>query len=354
MKICLLADIHFGVRGNSVEFHNYFNRFYHNTFFPYLLENNITTVIQFGDVFDSRKQINLQTLHLAKQYFFNKLQEYNIQLHIILGNHCTFFKNSLSINSPELLLNEYSNVTIHNTFSTLDFDGTTIDLVPWLCSENESALLTAISQSKSPICCGHFEFSNFNMDSNSVCATGLDHKKLARYDQVFSGHFHTKSTKDNVLYLGTPVELTWSDYNDSKGFHIFDTTTRDLLFIQNPYRMFMKFTYDDLEQDFSYYEGFDFSKYQNCYVKVMVINKTVPYLFDKVLDQLTAAGPLDVSIIENLAGFVDEEDTVDESKNTIELLHEFIDNQELTVDSDKLKNIMQEIYMEALTMEKTS
>lgn len=351
MNLALLSDIHFGVRGNSTEFHNYFDKFYSEIFFPYLLQNDINTIIQFGDVFDARRQINLQTIYLAKQYFFNKIRDYNINLHIILGNHCSYFKNSLHINSPELLLNEYSNISIHKTFTTVNFDGTVIDFVPWICTENEHDILTNIKKSKSPICCGHFELSNFHMDTINVCAEGLSHKKLARYDQVFSGHFHTKSTKDNILYLGTPTELTWSDYNDPKGFHILDTNTRNLTFIQNPFKMFAKLIYDDSEQDFTSYETFDFTQYKNCYVKVVVINKTNPYLFDKVIDTLNTHEPLDISIIEDLSKFIEDETLVDESKNTLELLHEFIDNQELTVDSDKLKNIMQEIYLEALNQQ---
>jgi len=354
MKLCLLSDLHFGIRGNSIDFHNYFERFYQDVFFPYLNQNNIKTIIQFGDVFDSRRQINLQTLYLSKKYFFNPLREHNIQLHIILGNHCSFFKNSLEINSPELLLNEYSNITVHKSFTTFDFAGTAIDFVPWICSENESTLLTQIQNSKSTICCGHFELSNFHMDTINVCAEGMDHKVLSRYEQVFSGHFHTKSTKDNILYLGTPLELTWSDYNDPKGFHIFDTESRDLTFIQNPYRMFRKLIYDDLEQDFTFFDSFDFTQFKNCYVKVVVLNKNNPYLFDKVLEMLNKESPLDVSIVENLAEYIDEENSVDESKNTLELLHEFIDHQELPVDPGKMKNIMQEIYLEALNLEKTS
>ena len=352
MKLCLLSDLHFGIRGNSIDFHNYFERFYTEVFFPYLEENNISTIIQFGDIFDSRRQINLQTLYLSKQYFFNQLKD--IDLHIILGNHCSYFKNSLEINSPELLLNEYPNITIHKNFTTISFDGTAIDFVPWICAENEFSILEQIQTSKSTICCGHFELSNFYMDTTNVCVEGMNHKLLSRYEYVFSGHFHTKSNKDNILYLGTPVELTWSDYNDPKGFHVFDTASRTLTFIQNPYKMFRKLIYDDTIQDFTFYESFDFSQFKNSYVKVVVVNKANPYLFDKVLESLNKESPLDVVVIENLSEYIDTENTVDESKNTLELLHEFIDHQELLVDSGKMKNFMQEIYLEALNLEKTA
>jgi DNA repair exonuclease SbcCD nuclease subunit len=73
MKIAILGDCHFGMRGDSLEFHNYYKKFYEEVFFPYLIENNIDTVFQMGDLFDRRKFINFNTLYLARQYFFDKL-----------------------------------------------------------------------------------------------------------------------------------------------------------------------------------------------------------------------------------------------------------------------------------------
>ena len=69
MKICLLGDTHFGMRGDSLEFHKYIKKFYDNIFFPYLIENKIDTVFQLGDLFDRRKFINFNSLYLCRKYF---------------------------------------------------------------------------------------------------------------------------------------------------------------------------------------------------------------------------------------------------------------------------------------------
>ena len=53
MKIALLNDTHFGCRNDSPAFMKYQNRFYEELFFPYLVYNNITTLIHLGDVVDS-------------------------------------------------------------------------------------------------------------------------------------------------------------------------------------------------------------------------------------------------------------------------------------------------------------
>jgi len=110
MKLCILGDTHFGARGDSLDFHNYFKKFYDDVFFPYLVENKINVVVQMGDLFDRRKFINFNSLYLSRKYFFDKLKENNINLYTLIGNHDVAFKNTLEVNSPSLLLNEYDNV----------------------------------------------------------------------------------------------------------------------------------------------------------------------------------------------------------------------------------------------------
>ena len=99
MQIALITDQHFGGKQDSQSFCDYIERFYTNQFFPHLKENNISTVIDLGDTFDRRKYVNFQTLHRVKQFYFDVLMENNIQLHSIVGNHSTYFRNTNSVNS---------------------------------------------------------------------------------------------------------------------------------------------------------------------------------------------------------------------------------------------------------------
>jgi len=107
MKIAILGDTHFGMRGDSIAFHNHYREFYTKTFFPYLVQNGITTIFQLGDLFDRRKYISFQSLALCRRYFFDQLVKHNIQCRVLLGNHDIFFKNTLEVNSPDLLLRDY-------------------------------------------------------------------------------------------------------------------------------------------------------------------------------------------------------------------------------------------------------
>jgi DNA repair exonuclease SbcCD nuclease subunit len=353
MKLCILGDTHFGARGDSLDFHKYFQKFYDEVFFPYLIENDIRVVFQMGDLFDRRKFINFNSLYLSRKYFFEKCERLGIQLHTLIGNHDVAYKNTLEINSPSLLLNEYNNIEIYEEFDTVEFDGVSIDVVPWICDDNVDDIFNRMKDSKAQICFGHFEIAGFEMDRGNVCESGIDKQSLSKYDVVLTGHFHHKSTDGNITYVGTPYEMTWADWNDPKGFHIFDTETREMNFVKNSFSMFHKITYDDGKTTFEDWKEYDFSKLKECYIKVVVLNKQNPFLFDHVIDSLYKAGVSDLSIVEDFTDVnVDlDQDIIDQAEDTITILSKYIDNLTLDVEPEKLKTLMRELYVEALNTE---
>lgn len=350
MKIVILGDTHFGMRGDSLDFHEHYKKFYENVFLPYLLKNDIKSVYQLGDLFDRRKFINFNSLYLSRKYFFNPLRDNKIELHTLLGNHDVAFKNTLEVNSSQQLLEGYENIKVYDEPVTIDIDGTLIDIIPWICADNENRISTFVKTSKSEICFGHFEIAGFEMDRGNPCHEGLDKEFLKRYDVVLSGHFHHKSSDGQITYVGTPGEMTWSDHNDDRGFHVFDTETRELTFIENPYKIFHKIVYDDNSQDFEYWKSYNFEQLKGSYVKIVVVNKQNAFMFDGVLDSLYAVTPADVSVVEDFSDIMteNEEEVIDQAEDTITILSKFIDGTEMNVDGDKLKNIMRELYIEAL------
>jgi UDP-2,3-diacylglucosamine pyrophosphatase LpxH len=354
-KIVILGDCHFGARGDSVDFLCYFEKFYTEVFFPYLLENNIKTVIQLGDLFERRKYINFNSLRAARRFFFSKFDEYGIKLITLLGNHDVSYKNTLQVNSATLLLNEYISIDIYDKFGTVEIEGVPVDIIPWLCEENILDILESIEASKSKICFGHFEIGGFEMDRGNIFKGGtIEKTKLRKYDMVISGHFHHKSDDGHIFYLGTPYEITWADYNDPRGFHVFDVDTRDMEFIRNPYQMFHKIEYDDSVQDLEYWNAFDFISKKDTYIKIITLNKKDHYLFDTVIDNFYKAGAYDIGIVEDFTKEEEvEADSVDQAEDTLTTLMKFIDSQKFDVNVEKLKRIMREIYIEALNVEKT-
>ncbi len=313
-------------------------------------------MVQLGDLFDRRKFINFNSLYLSRKYFFEKCERLGIRLHVLIGNHDVAYKNTLEVNSPSLLLNEYHNIEIYEEFDTVEFDGIEVDIVPWICDDNQEKIFSQMKESKSQICFGHFEIDGFEMDRGNIHHGGLDRKALSKYDVVLSGHFHHKSNGDNITYVGTPYEMTWSDYNDPKGFHIFDTEKREIEFIRNPFRMFHKIVYDDNEQEFDYWKNFDYSSLKETFVKIIVVNKQNPYMFDTVVDNLYKVGVSDVSVVEDFTDYSDTtitDEEIDQAEDTITIINKFVDVMKTDVNSNKLKNLLKEIYIEALNVEKT-
>ena len=349
MKIAILGDVHLGVRGDSIAFHEHYKKFYMETFFPYLLENNIDTVFQLGDLFDRRKYISFQTLALSRKYFFDQFVKNKIHCHVLLGNHDVFFKNTLEVNSPDLLLKDYKEF-VHIYSQPSAWKG--IDIIPWICRENELEILDFIKRSQNEICFGHLELAGFEMDRGNICHDGMDHKIFQKYDTVYSGHFHHKSTKDNIIYVGTPSEHTWADYNDDRGFHILDTETRQLEFIPNPNKMFYKIQYNDDDMFYNDIVNADYSHLAGKYVKLVVEKRNNTFLFDTIIDTLTKVAPLEVSVVEDFSEITDNVDVdLDQAEDTITILNKYVDGLTLPVESDKIKTVLRDVYNEAMSME---
>ena len=348
MKIAILGDTHFGMRGDSIAFHNHYREFYQNTFFPYLKEHNINTVWQLGDLFDRRKYISFQSLALCRRYFFDVMLKEGIEFNALIGNHDITFKNTLEVNSPELLLQDYENVNLYS--SAAEVFG--IDIIPWICKDNEEEISGFIKESNNKICFGHFELAGFEMDRGNICHEGMDAAVLKKYDLVLSGHFHHKSNSGNIVYVGTPGEMTWSDYNDERGFHILDTSTLELTFIKNPSNMFYKIRYHDDELFYNDIINADYSHLAGKYVKIVVEKRGNAFLLDTLLDQIAKVSPMECSVVEDYSDITnDVEIDIDQAEDTITILNKYVDGLTLPVESDKIKNVLRDVYNEAIAME---
>tara|TARA_R110000823_G_scaffold200078_1_gene331089 strand:- start:130 stop:1197 length:1068 start_codon:yes stop_codon:yes gene_type:complete len=355
MLVAILGDTHLGSRNDHQAFHDYFERFYGDIFFPYLKEHNIKTVIQLGDLFDRRKYINFYTLKRSREYLFDRLVEAGIHMDVFVGNHDTYFKNTNEVNSPELLLKDYAEtVSVYSEPVDIEYDGTKMTLLPWVCSGNYELCLDHINKTDSQILLGHLELAGFEMYRGAINDHGMDAKLFDKFDTVMSGHFHHKSSRGNIHYVGTPYEMTWSDYNDPRGFHIFDTDTRELTFIRNPYSMFQKWFYDDSSwTDHSLIDTLDFESARGSTVKVVVKNKSNPYWFDLYIDRFEKAGVVDLQVVEDNLNLQleDDSDIIDEAEDTLTILKNYANMINSSVDNNDLNNFLSMLYTEALTVE---
>jgi hypothetical protein len=353
MKIALVTDLHFGARNDNQKVAKFQSDFYNDVFFPYIDNNDITTVINLGDTFDRRKFISYTSLKSAKQMFFDPLLIRGTTLHCIVGNHDITYKNTLEVNSINLLLDGYTNIIEHRNPTELIFDDLQILFVPWICKDNYDESWERIQNSKSQIVMGHLELNGFQMYKGMPNYEGWDAEEFKKYDHVMSGHYHHKSSSGNISYLGTAYELTWSDYEDQKGFHVYDTSTRELEFIPNPHRLFHKWFYDDTNLTYNDADSFDYDQLTDKYVKVVIKNKQNPVLFDLYINSIEQRDPINLQVVEDHLhlDLEDDSDIIDEAEDTLTILDSYIEGLEVKADKYELKKLMHQLYSEALNIE---
>ena len=346
MKVAVITDTHYGARKGSKYLHDFFKKFYDDIFFPTLERENIKTVIHMGDAFDNRRSIDLQSLEWAKQVVFNRIAEMGITLHMIVGNHDTYFKNTNSVNSVGLLLKEYDNIKIYSEVEEVKLDKLKVLFVPWINQENEETTFKSIQNTTCKCAMGHLELNGFRAHRGHVMEDGMESELFEKFELVFSGHYHTRSNNGKIYYLGNPYEMYWNDVNDTRGFHIFDTETLGFEPINNPYKLFYNVYYEDTP-----YQTFDTRDYVGKIVKVIVKKKSDPKKFEKFIDKLYSSGIQELKIVENFEIHIDEDFEVEESENTISILNRYIDESEIDCDKSIIKGILQKIYSQACEVE---
>lgn len=353
MKIAILNDTHCGVRNSSDIFLDYQEDFYSNIFFPYLKENNITNILHLGDYYDHRKYVNFKAQNHNRRIFLNILKENDIKMDIIAGNHDVFYKNTNELSALKELLGYYTdNVNIVQKPSVLDYDGCKIGLVPWINSENYEESMNFLNSCETSIIAGHFEIAGIEMHKGVSSTHGMSLNEFNRFETVMSGHYHTKSTTGNIQYFGSQMEFTWADAEDPKYFHIFDTETREITAVRNPITIFKKIYYDDTKTDYTNIDLSDLGL-DKSFVKIIVINKSDPFTFDKFCDKIQTYNIHELKIAENFEEFLGEnvEDNGITIEDTTELMNGYIDIVDTDLDKNKIKEIMRSLYVEASNSE---
>jgi DNA repair exonuclease SbcCD nuclease subunit len=340
MKVAIITDTHYGARKGSKLFHDYFELFYKNVFFPTLEQYGIDTIIHMGDAFDSRKSIDYQSLEWAKRVVFEPLKNYKV--HMIVGNHDSYYKNTNNTNSPQLLLKDYPNIQTYSSPTEIKVGNLDVLLLPWICMENEEKSLKMIKKTKAKVAMGHLELHGFRVNRQIIMEHGLEADLFSNFKKVFSGHYHTRSDNGTVFYLGNPYEIYWTDVNDTRGFTIFDTETLEHTPINNPYKMFHNIYYEDTN-----YQTFDTREYENKIVKVVVRKKSDTKKFEKFIDKLYSSNIAELKIIENFDIQEPQEFEAFESEDTISILNRYIEEAEIGLDKSVIQKMMQEIYQEA-------
>lgn len=352
-RVAIITDTHFGARNDSQLFLDYFSDFFEEQFFPTLRKYDIDTVVHAGDLLDRRKYVNFNTLSTVRNKFMQPLKDMGVMVHCILGNHDTYYKNTNDLNSlKELFVDKYDNFILYEKPAVIDLDGFEVSLLPWVNRENKEESLEFIKNTKTDWLIGHLELTGYEVMRGVKYEDGMNPDIFNKFEQVLSGHFHCKQDKGNILYLGTPYQMTFSCVGEQKGFWILDTETREMEYIQNKNKKFFSIVYNDEENTYDKFISRTHKEYKDAYVKIYVTHKEKPYILDKLIDTLYQSGVFSLNVVDNMDDTFnfDDDDKADMTKSTLELLFEEIDSNETLKNKKDVKDLIKELYMESLTV----
>lgn len=350
MKFAVITDQHFCLRGSSEYFRDNYTEFYNKVFFPTLLDQGVKTIVGLGDTFEDRKNMNLLGLDHARTVYFDPAEKNGIEIITILGNHDVFYRNTNDIHALDLIDKAYPNVKVIHDTEVIDFDGFKLGLVSWINKENYESRLDFIKNCEVDVLAGHFEISGFEMTKGNFCEGGMSQDIFKRFNEVWSGHFHIASKQGCIRYLGNPSQTNKGDVGYKRGFYIYDTDTRELIFYENPFNVYENVFYDENYDILNY----DFSQYKNQMVSLYItawhkLDKTKLNLFIDEMNKVTYS--MDVIETESLVSDIKKEANKVEYTSHIEMITSWIDREfDKKEDKTNLKIMMTELYNNALQM----
>lgn len=348
MKIAIIADTHFGATSEPFAFLDHQKLFYDTVFFPTLEKYKIDTVVHLGDLVDKRKFIDFKISMRMREEFLDRLVGKDV--YIIGGNHDMYNNNTNKINAFNELLTRYD-FKIYTRTQEVQIGNESILFVPWINDENEEKSADLIRRTRCDLLFGHLEIQGFEMTRSQICENGIAPSMFENFSMVFTGHFHRKSVKNNIYYLGSPFQMTWDDYGDARGFHIFDLETRELTFIENPTPLFLKYFYnDELKTKKQLLQELKIFKAKGCYCKLIVENKTNSTLMDEICDVIQKSNPLRFDIVPAQQLFsTSAPEHIEQIEDTLTLIKNVVSSVNYSEKKD-LENLMIELYNSALIM----
>lgn len=337
MKIIHSGDWHLGVKGDDPWLQE-IQRKSIKDHIEYAKKHGIKTIIQYGDIFDVRKAITHKCMEFARE-IAEMLEEEGIHLITLVGNHDMHYKNTLTPNAATEVLGKYKHITVIEKPQTFDFDGCLIDIIPWMCDENTTEIMTHIKESSAEYCIGHWELNGFYF-YKGMKSHGLEPDFLKKYKQVWSGHFHTISSAANVKYIGTPFTITAGDENDPRGFWVQDTKKDTFDFVPNETCWHRKIFYPN--------DTINFDDFKNLAVRV-IVEKVDNGLtkFESELEKVVHSLRV-VSKVDNGVDSGDEDEEI-EIKSLLDLMEDYIDalpEGHSKDDIKALKSLSKQLYIE--------
>jgi len=225
-KVAIVSDIHFGVNKNSELFLNSGVKFFKEQFVPYLKKEKITTILILGDIFDNRTNINVRVNDEVYNLFCTVLVDFDVK--ILVGNHDIYYRTTNEVHSLKYF-NHFPNVEVIDTIKHKQINGVNAMFCPWIFDYKDKTIIEKFDASDADILFGHFDIVGFALNRMKISAEGLTVDAFHKFKKVFSGHYHSPSSKrignTEIVYIGSPYQMTRNDIDESKGFIVLDMNT---------------------------------------------------------------------------------------------------------------------------------
>lgn len=337
--IAKIADTHFGVGNSNGMFLRYQDRYFKDLV-QQLADRGVTDLIHAGDLYDVRKTINFKTLRETARFFRERMLVAPFNVHLIVGNHDSYSKNTLKINAINELLN-WTPFKIYQEPTEIEIDGCKILMMPWICADNEKQCYELLEKSFADICVGHFDISGFGMSKEVINQSGVPRSIFNKFKRTFSGHFHLPSEQDNIIYVGSPYQLTWSDYGDTKRVILYDTETNAIEYLENKDDIFKKIYYSP---DIKLEDG----EYEDKIVKIYATDVANSYEFDNFVKKVESHNPYSVSVIDMMEYDTSSNVEVNMTKDTMSFLADCVSAMDIKdSEKDEVKALMLKLYTKA-------
>lgn len=343
-RIFIITDTHFGVRSSSIEWLDIMKDYFYDFFIPFLRRNVEPgdILIHCGDLFDNRSSLNLLVLNSVID-IFDEIRRI-LPVYIILGNHDTYLKSSNDINSVRIL-SFMEDINVIQEPEVLETDtGKKLFFLPWRV--NYEAERDQINKTDANYLFCHLDINLFKFNAYSTVTTGNDPNIFAKYDRVFNGHIHYRQSKNNILLLGCPYQLTRGDSGNYKGIYIFDPNKNEYKFIENKISpKFVKIKLESvLNKTFEEYREL----VRNNYVDIITNSKwTMSFPFNELLECVNDYRKINIIVDNNetpediLRKIGEDNELI--NFDIVKFSNLYIDNSE---HSDKLKNLLKQKILE--------
>lgn len=346
MKTAIVGDLHFGISSNDYAIDKALAG-YLPKFFAYLKENGIRKIIQLGDVFESKKAVHTVSGRNFVNSWLLPIIENDFQLLQIVGNHDCFYNSQTDVNSPSMFFDIIKGKNIQLITEPYHDKESGSWFFPWMEKQKIVDLIVG-EDLRSRYLFGHLDVLNFEYQKGIMSTKGISLKQFENFGQVFSGHFHRRSKKENVDYVGSLIPINFSEMDIPHGFYVLEESAGKYEFIDSNTNIFMKLVYR---------EGtpIEVPSVGGKIVKVVAIDVVDDARFKKFLETVESQSPLEVKVVNVEVDKPASSESIEEidELNMEKLFQIAVDETETVLDRDTLKSFLNRVYDEARVFERS-